>query len=63
LSPPKKATSVQSADTRGFRMTKFLALFANNNTPAAHSPWLATFHLFQATSVKPQATSSGIFCI
>ena len=29
----------------------------NNNTPAAHSPWLATFHRSQATSLKQQATS------
>ena len=29
----------------------------NNNTPAAHSPWLATFPRLQATSRKLQATS------
>ena len=28
----------------------------NNNTPAAHSPWLATFHLLQATSRKLQVS-------
>ena len=60
---PKRATSVQSADTTGFRMTKFLALFANNNTPAAHPTRLATFPRIQAASRKPQATSSETFRI
>ena len=41
LSRPRRATSVQSADTTGFRMTKFPALFANNITPAARIAWLA----------------------
>ena len=40
-SQPKRATSVQSADTMGFRMTKFPALFVNNITPAALTAWLA----------------------
>ena len=52
LSQPRRATSVQSADTRGFRMTKFPALFANNNTPAARIAWLATFPKPQAASYK-----------
>jgi hypothetical protein len=30
---------------------------ANNNTPAANSPWLATFPRSQAASFKRQATS------
>jgi hypothetical protein len=38
-------------------MTKFPALFANNITPAAHPPWLATFPRLQASSVKLQASS------
>ena len=48
----KRATSVQSADTRGFRMTKFPALFANNITPAARIAWLAA-----SPGSKPQASS------
>ena len=53
-SPPKRATSALSADTMGFRMTKFLALFANNITPAAHPTRLAISPGFklQASSYK-----------
>ena len=56
LSQPKRATSVQSADTMGFRMTKVPALFANNITPAARIAWLAA-----SPGSKPQATSSETF--
>ena len=33
----------------------------NNNTPAAHSPWLATSHPFQATSRKLQAPKLFVY--
>ena len=54
-SQPKRATSVQSVDTTIFRMTKFPAQIANNNTPAARIAWLATFSRPQASSRKLQA--------
>ena len=68
----KRATSVQSVDTTSFPMIMWIRhalcvlkklkngarnILRNNNTPAAHSPWLATFPRLQATSVKLQAAS------
>jgi hypothetical protein len=53
----KRATSVQSADTTSFPTMRSFVPIANNNTPAAHSPWLATFPRLQATSYKRQASS------
>ena len=57
-SQPKRATSVQSADTMGFLMTKFPALFVNNITPAALTAWLAN-HPHRKGSVQAFKRSSA----
>ena len=53
------STLLLSSSSKIFRILTSIGVNPklNNNTPAAHSPWLATFPRLQASSYKLQATS------